>query len=201
MDYNEVRKQAGELGIKTHGKKQVEIEKLIAEKAEAPALTEEAKQEAKEARTGGRARRGGALLGKGEMKYNRPEYLRKGYQRRFFTDEPQRLDAAYANDWDYVLKNGKKVALRDKTNKDGSLRTMHLMEKREDWYKEDQFKKREQDRKNDQLLRDGKAPEGGAGMAKARTQWAETADEEMRGAAPMQGLVGDKIEVNSLIKQ
>ena len=199
MDYNEVRKKAGELGIKTYGKKQDEIEKLIAETTDevvehtnTSALTDEAKQEAKEARTGRRARRGGSLLGKGEMKFNRPEYQRKGYQRRFFKNELGRLDAAYGNDWDYVLKNGQKVALRDGTNKDGSLRTMYLMEKHEDWYKKDQFKKREQDRKNDQLLREGKVTAtGGEHGANATQAQAGVAMYEPSGG----------IQVNSLIKQ
>ena len=197
MDYNEVRKQAGDLKIKTYGLKQAEIEKLIAEKTEgvaevAPALTEEAKQEAKEARTGRRSRRGGAVLGKGEMKFNRPEYQRKGYQRRFFKNEPGRVDAAYENDWDYVLKAGKKVALRDGTNKDGSLRTMYLMEKHEDWYKADQIKKRAQDRKNDQLLRDGKVTAAGGENGSNAAQ----AQAGVRTYEPTGG-----IEVNSLIKQ
>ena len=174
MDYQEARKTAGELGIKTHGKKKEEIEQLIEAKngeTSVSALGDERKQEAKEARMGQRKRRGGALLGSGEPKLNRPELRRKGYQRRWFKNEPGRLDGAYANDWDFVKKDEQKVTLRDGTNKDGSLRTMFLMEKRADWYKEDQFKKREQDRKNEKLLLDGNmTAAGGAENAQAASQ-------------------------------
>ena len=207
MDYNELRKKASELGIKTHGKKRDEIEELV--NGGAPALTEEVKQEAKQARTGRRARRGGALLGKGEYKLNRPELLRKGFKRHWFKDEPGRLSAAEANDWDYVKENGKQKTLRNGTNQNGTLRTMYLMEKHEDWNRADQLKKREQDRKNEQLLRDGKEIGNSAGMAQAQTQWSEAAAKaEEKAGEPIVSLGGAPtyaptggIQVNTLIKQ
>lgn len=215
MNYNELRKKAGELGIKTHGKKTEELERLIAEASEVGVLSAPTEalspqqQEAKSARMSGRKRRGGSILGKGEMKLNRPEYKRKGFASRFFTNEPGRLQAAYDNDWDYVLKDGEKVVVRSGTNKDGSLRNMHLMEKRDEWYKEDQFKKREQDRRNEKLLRSGQASGGGGGMNQAQAQWSDDAAKaETEAGVPVVSL-GDMptyvptggIQINSIIKQ
>ena len=174
----ELRRQAKARGIKSFQKSGEELEKLLAETPVVGALSEK-QVEAKAARTGRRKRRGGALLGKGEYKLNRPEYLRKGFKRHWFKDEPGRLDAAHLNDWDHVMVGGQKKTLRNGTNRDGSLRTMYLMEKHEDWYREDQLKKREQDRRNEELLRIGKAPEGGTGLSNAQTQWSEN-----RGLAP-----------------
>lgn len=188
MEYREAVQEAKKLGINTHGKKKDELERLISESVKEPALkvTDEQKQQAKEARTERRSRRGGALLGKGEMKLNREEFQRKGYHRRWFKDEGGRLDAAYAADYDYVLdKEGKKRTIRSGTNRDGSLRTLYLMEKREDWYKEDQLKKRESDLQKEQLLRDGKVT-----------------GSEFAGAAKDLDMYDGKININnSVIKQ
>ena len=126
------------------------------------------------------------------MKLNRPEYRRKGFASRFFTDEPGRLNGAYENDWDFVLKDGEKVVVRSGTNKDGSLRNMHLMEKREDWHKADQLKKREQDRRNERILVDGKITAAGGKHGVDATQ-------AMAGVAMYEPTGG--IQVNSIIKQ
>lgn len=193
MDYTELRKKAGELGIRTHGKKAIEIEQLIeAEERDTPvsALGDERKQEAKEARMGQRKRRGGALLGRGEAKLNRPELKRKGYKRHWFKNEAGRLQAAYANDWDYVLVDGRKMTQISGTNKDGTIRTMHLMEKHEDWYKKDQLKKREQDRKNEELLRSGDITSAGG------AEHSQATNQAMAGIQ----LTGETT-INSLIKQ
>jgi hypothetical protein len=123
----------------------------------APDASSERKQQAKESRTSGRARRGGALLGKGEAKLNRPELIRKGYKRRWFKDEGGRIQAAIGNDWDKV-EDVERV--RSGTNRDGSPRWMILMEKREDWYREDQLKKREKDIQKETLLKQGKVVGG-----------------------------------------
>lgn len=205
VSFKELQERAKSRGINIFHKTGAELEKLLAETT-VGALSEK-QVEAKEARTGRRKRRGGALLGKGEAKLNRPEYLRKGFKRHWFKDEPGRLDAAVANDWDYVLANGQKKTLRNGTNRDGGLRTMYLMEKHEDWYKEDQLKKREQDRKNEALLRSGKAPEGGRGISDAQTQWSEAAAKaEAEAGTPVVSLggmptFGDGAAVNTIIKQ
>jgi len=175
-EFRAVQAQAKALGISSHQKSGETLQEEIAAKqaSQAPhtavlgAVIDTRKQEAKDARMEGRARRGGAILGKGEMKLNRPEYERAGYHRRWFRDEGGRLDGAYANDYDYVEKNdGSKTTIRSGTNADGSIRTLYLMEKRLDWHKEDQWKKREGDRKSDKLLRAGKYAGGKHGGAAA----------------------------------
>ena len=198
MNFKELRERAKAKGINTFQKTGAELEKLLADDLGVGALGAQTEtlspqqQEAKESRTSGRKRRGGAVLGKGEYKLNRPEYERKGYQRRWFTNEPGRLSAAYENDWDYVEKGGQKVTLRDSTNKDGTLRTMYLMEKRADWYKEDQLKKREQDRKNERILMDGKVTAAGG-------KHGDNATQAMGGVTMYEPEGG--IQVNTMIKQ
>jgi len=154
MEYRELVQEAKKMGIKSHGKKKDELESLVLGSAEsALAPTDEQKQAAKEARTERRSRRGGALLGKGEAKLNRPEFQRKGYHRRWFRDEGGRVSSAYGNDWDKV-ESVKPIV--SGTNRDGSIRRMVLMEKRLDWYNEDQLKKREADIRKEKFLKEGK---------------------------------------------
>lgn len=191
VSFKELQERAKTRGINVFHKTGAELEKLLAETPVTGALSSQ-QQEAKEARTGRRKRRGGALLGKGEFKLNRPEYMRKGFKRHWFKDEPGRLDAAVANDWDYVEVNGQKKTLRNGTNRDGGLRTMYLMEKHEDWYKEDQLKKREQDRRNEHILRDGKVTAAGGKHGTDATQ-------AMAGVAMYEPTGG--VQVNSIIKQ
>lgn len=177
MDYVELRAKAKELGIPTYGLKKNEIESLVkatiarkkdevetqpvaeaapAEVAPALEIAPERLEQAKQARIEGRSRRGGATLGKDEMKLDRPEYRREGFNRRWFKDEGGRLSSAYANDYDYVLDAaGKKISQRSGTNRDGSARYLFLMEKRLDWHKEDQLKKRKTDIDKEQLLKKG----------------------------------------------
>lgn len=160
MEYRELKQEAKKLGIPTYGKKKEQIEEELDQHVSGGALSapiEEQKKEAKEARTERRSRRGGALLGKGEYKLNRKEYLREGFHRRWFKDEGGRLSSAEGNDYDFVLnKSGQHITVRSGTNRDGSLRTLHLMEKRLDWYNEDQLAKRETDRAKEGLLKEGK---------------------------------------------
>ena len=193
---NELRQAAKAKGINSLGKTKIELEQLL-ETPEVKAVldiqpSKEQKQEAKEARMEGRARRGGAILGKGEAKLDRPEYVRKGFKRHWFKDEGGRLNAAYANDWDYVLdeKTKEKKTYTSGTNKDGRVRVLYLMEKRMDWYKEDQLKKHEQDRKNHKLLTEGKltGSQYGADAANASNN------------VPMYSPQGG-IQINSVIKQ
>lgn len=92
-----------------------------------------------------RQRRGGALLGVDEKKLDRPEYVRGGYQRRWMNDKNGRLDNAYNNDYDFVLKDGEKIKKRVGSKDNGEDLYAFLMEKPVDWYQDDQQKKLERD--------------------------------------------------------
>lgn len=103
-------------------------------------LSRQAKQERRE-------RRGGNLLGSDEKKLDRPEYAKAGFHRHWINDKSGRLQAAYDNDYDYVLRDGEKIKKRVGAKENGDDLYAFLMEKPIDWYQDDQRAKLEAARK------------------------------------------------------
>jgi hypothetical protein len=125
-------------------KKEYVVSNNKAEAFEDKKLEGQLSREQKEER---RKRRGGNLLGSNESKGDRPEFLRAGYQRRWVNDIGGRLDEAYNNDYDFVLKNNEKIKQRAGSKPNGDDLFRYLMEKPIDWHQADQKAKLEAARK------------------------------------------------------
>ena len=74
---------------------------------------------------------------------------RPGFARRWVNDEGNNLAARYGDDWDHVedpdskdeAADGKRIRRAVGTQRNGEPQYAYLMEKHEDWYKEDQAEK------------------------------------------------------------
>ena len=84
-----------------------------------------------------RERRARAPLGGMRMRLEVEK--REGYHRHWFNDEPGRVDAAWNNDYEYVMtEDGEKKKELVGTDRNGKPLYAYLMEKPEDWHQEDQ---------------------------------------------------------------
>jgi len=152
-DINELRQEAKELGIP--------VGRTATKDSLSQAITEAKTSEPslREKKEGLRRRRGGKILGMGSATWNRPEFKREGYVRRAFNDAKGRLQAAYDNDYEFVLDEaGNKIKQRGGTKEDGTDLIQYLMEKPIDWYGEDQKKKHELNELKEQAIKEGKTP-------------------------------------------
>lgn len=78
------------------------------------------------------------------LKFDRPEYQREGYARRWAADRNNRLKELFDQDYDYVLDDkGQKMTQFGGTDRFGNKFDHYLMEKPLDWYEEDKLKKLE----------------------------------------------------------
>lgn len=144
-EINELKAQAKEMGLEVSNK---------TTKAELKNMLSSRQEKAKK-----RERRGGAVIGGNSAKLNRPEYQREGYKRRWFNYEQGRLDAAYNNDYDFVLNSkGEKIKERVWSKEDGSDLYAYLMEKPVDWYEEDQRKKQSIVDQKEKAIKEGNTP-------------------------------------------
>lgn len=113
-------------------------------------ITREAKVERRERRSNGES--------SSRLKFDRPEYQREGYARRWAADRSNRLDELYNQDYDFVLnESGEKMKQFGGTDRFGNKFDHYLMEKPLDWYEEDKTKKLEkssleQEQKNNNAI-------------------------------------------------
>lgn len=113
-------------------------------------LTREVKVERRERRSTG--------VDSSRLKFDRPEYQREGYARRWAADRGNRLRELFDQDYDFVLDDkGEKMTQFGGTDRFGNKFDHYLMEKPLDWYEQDKLQKLEkssleQEQKNNNTI-------------------------------------------------
>lgn len=142
----ELRQQAKDRGLNTHGMKKEEIEMALNDEGardvqQEPQVTD--RGERPEGREEAAPRRVRKPMGTMEQKLAYP--ARPGYHRRWFNDVRNRIARAQEAGYEFVLENRdgreEKVSALVGTNEDGSPMTAYLMEIRQEFYNEDQAAK------------------------------------------------------------
>lgn len=100
----------------------------------------------------------------GELRRRLAAPARPGFERRWVNDEGNNLSARHADDWDHVedpdskdeAADGKRIRRAVGTQRNGQPLFAYLMEKHEDWYKDDQGDKQKSIQATEDAIRRGR---------------------------------------------